>query len=47
MLDLTMGTPITFSLVIPFGGNPGLLLKTVESVFNQSYEDWNLLIIND
>ena len=42
-----MGTPITFSLVIPFGGNPGLLLKTVESVLNQSYEDWNLLIIND
>ncbi len=42
-----MGTPITFSVVIPFGGNSSLLLKTVESVFNQSYEDWNLLIIND
>lgn len=47
MLDLTMNKPITFSLVIPFGGNPNLLLKTVESVVNQSYEDWNLLIIND
>jgi glycosyltransferase involved in cell wall biosynthesis len=47
MLDLTMNKPITFSLVIPFGGNPDLLLKTVESVVNQSYEDWNLLIIND
>ncbi len=42
-----MDTPITFSLVIPFGGNPGLLLKTVESVVNQSYKDWQLLIIND
>jgi glycosyltransferase involved in cell wall biosynthesis len=47
MLDLTMDKPITFSLVIPFGGNPGLLLKTVESVVKQTYEDWNLLIIND
>jgi GT2 family glycosyltransferase len=47
MLDLNMGTRITFSLVIPFGGNPRLLLKTVESVLNQTYEDWNLLIIND
>jgi glycosyltransferase involved in cell wall biosynthesis len=47
MLDLTMDKSITFSLVIPFGGNPGLLLKTVESVVNQSYKDWQLLIIND
>jgi glycosyltransferase involved in cell wall biosynthesis len=47
MLDLSMEKPITFSLVIPFGGNPGLLLKTVESVLKQSYEHWNLLIIND
>lgn len=42
-----MDKPITFSLVIPFGGNPKLLLKTVESVVKQSYEDWQLLIIND
>ena len=47
MLDLTMDEPITFSLVIPFGGNPDLLMKTVESVLKQSYVDWNLLIIND
>jgi glycosyltransferase involved in cell wall biosynthesis len=47
MLDLTMGKPITFSLVIPFGGNSDLLMQTVKSVLNQSYKDWSLLIIND
>jgi glycosyltransferase involved in cell wall biosynthesis len=47
MLDLTMDKRITFSLVIPFGGSPDLLLETVESVVKQSYKDWNLLIIND
>jgi glycosyltransferase involved in cell wall biosynthesis len=47
MLDFTMGKPITFSLVIPFGGNSELLMQTVESVLNQSYKDWTLLIIND
>ena len=47
MLDLTMGKSITFNLVIPFGGNSDLLMQTVESVLNQSYKDWSLLIIND
>jgi len=39
--------PIKFSLVIPFGGDPEFLVKTVESVFEQTYDFWDLTIIDD
>jgi glycosyltransferase involved in cell wall biosynthesis len=38
---------IKFSVVIPFGGNADLLVETVDSIFNQSYQDWDLTIIDD
>ena len=42
-----MLTPIKFSVVIPFGGNPELLVETIDSVFKQSYRNWDLTVIDD
>jgi len=42
-----MITPIRFSVVIPFDGNPELLVETIDSIFNQSYKNWDLTVIDD
>ena len=47
MLNLSMISPIRFSLVVPFGGNSDLLVKTIESVIDQSYIHWDLMVIDD
>lgn len=38
---------IKISIVIPFYNNPELLKEMIESIINQSYEEWELLLVND
>ena len=42
-----MDLPIKFHIVIPFGGNSDFLIKTLNSVVDQSYSHWDLTIIDD
>jgi GT2 family glycosyltransferase len=47
MLGLSMSLEIKFHIVIPFGGNSDFLIRTLESVVDQSYSHWDLTIIDD
>lgn len=35
------------SIIIPFYNRISKVIKSVESVFNQTYEDWELILVND
>ena len=36
-----------FSIIIPTYNRAHMLPKTIESVINQSYSDWELIIVDD
>jgi len=38
---------VKVSIIIPTNNRPDLLKRALASVINQSYQDWELFIIND
>jgi glycosyltransferase involved in cell wall biosynthesis len=40
-------TSPTVSVVIPTYNRPQKLLRAVKSVINQTYNDWELIVVND
>jgi glycosyltransferase involved in cell wall biosynthesis len=42
-----MNSPILFSVIMPTYNRAGLIGKAIESVINQKYNNWELLIVDD
>ena len=42
-----MSKQVTFSIIIPVYNAEGYLKKAIESIIGQSYESWQLVLVDD